>query len=795
MGKISKVLQNKKKAKFHEGGHIPTKSPGVKGRAGKITWSPHNPSEESHKKAIQKARDAAIDKRVADAVKKASSSGKTLNADMSGEFTPDPRTTFKDERPTLQGQNITDTIDAVEGVQKAADVETPQESIIQMDAGTDVEAPTIDAPTMAETSTGTTKTAKTPVGFKAAQQDVELAGDLGPTGFAAGNVSQVAEAEGPQLTERAEAAERDISDEQKALAEDSNFRVSSGSYVNKVTGKVTDVAPTPEAEIQQREAILGEAATEGEAAEILSMYSYNEAQKRAIRGSKAKEKAIKQLKRQGLKDDEIAKQLADNPELIADQMEELPEEVKTTLSGLPQEALVSVQMESLLSGMEDGEVPAWARPAVDLVQNNLAQRGLSVSTVGRDALFNAIIQSAIPIAQSNAQAIQTATSQDKQIASTFLSKNAEFRQQMELANLSNEQQMRLANLTALNNAESENLSARQQTELANLNAKLQTNLKSAEIANSMGLAQLNVDQQRAVQNATTVANIDLTRFNAEQQVELANSKFMQTATLADFNARQQASLQNATAMASMDLATADQATKLAITNAQNFLKMDLQNLNNAQQSMIFDQQAEQQRLLSDQAATNASRQFNATSQNQVNQFMTNLSAAVDQFNVTQANAMQQFNNSEKNKREALEAGNKLEAAKIEAQIEADINKYNEQIDLQRDQWNAANAQAVEQSNIQYRRQTNTAFTAAQNAANQQNVQNAYNLTALDQAQLWQQLRDEASYIRTAYENEENRKAQLYATAIGNEAGAAKKDRTTLDSLIGTIDEAFSGGKK
>ena len=34
--------------------------------------------------------------------------------------------------------------------------------------------------------------------------------------------------------------------------------------------------------------------------------------------------------------------------------------------------------------------------------------------------------------------------------------------------------------------------------------------------------------------------------------------------------------------------------------------------------------------------------------------------------------------------------------------------------------------------------------------------------------MWQQMRDEAAYLRQSYENDEQRKAQLLATAIGNE---------------------------
>ena len=148
--------------------------------------------------------------------------------------------------------------------------------------------------------------------------------------------------------------------------------------------------------------------------------------------------------------------------------------------------------------------------------------------------------------------------------------------------------------------------------------------------------------------------------------------------------------------------------------------------------------------------------------------MASLGVQIEQYNSSAMSARNQFNAAERNRQAAINAGNFQQAQTIMAQMDADMQKFNEQQDLARDQWNAANAQAVEQSNIQWRRQANTANTAAQNAANQQNAQIAFNLTSQEQTQLWQQLRDEAAYLRQAYENQEQRNAQLYATAISNE---------------------------
>ena len=648
---------------------------------------------------------------------------------------------------------------------------TADEDITKLDSPKDITATTVVAPTMdALKQQGAVTKVAAPDELEAASYDAETLDTQQAVTAAKGTVSDkaIAKADEATLTERAVTAKRDTEAEQAAMAEAAEFDKSAESEVGKVTGEVAQVEETEEAETFRREAILGTPTPEGEAAEIMSMYDYNQSQQRAIQGIKAKDKAIKKLKSQGLKDDEIAKQLADNPELVADQMEDMPEDVRTTLSGLPQEALVDVQMESLLAGMEDGDIPAWAKPALSMVESKLAARGMSRSSVGRDALFNAVIQSAIPLAQSNAQAIQAATSQDKQIAADFLAKNAELKQQMDLANMSNDQQMRIANLSALNAASSDNLTAAQQTELANLNTRMQTNLTQAQIASQMNVAQLNVDQQRAVENAQTVARIDLAKFDAAQQVTLANSKFMQTMVQTEFNAEQQTMLQNATAMANMDMANADQRTKLAITNAQSFLQMDMTNLNNQQQANITKAQLNQQRLLSNQSQQNAAKQFNAKSEAQTEQFMATLGSQIEQFNSSAQAAREQFNAVEKNKRSAQKAGNKLEVERLNAQLMADINKFNAQQDFQRDQWNAANAQAIQQSNVAWRRQANLANTAAQNAANGQNVQIAYNMSSQEQTQLWQQMRDDAAYIRQAYENDEQRKSQLIATAISNE---------------------------
>ena len=63
----------------------------------------------------------------------------------------------------------------------------------------------------------------------------------------------------------------------------------------------------------------------------------------------------------------------------------------------------------------------------------------------------------------------------------------------------------------------------------------------------------------------------------------------------------------------------------------------------------------------------------------------------------------------------------------------------------REKFNANMQYAIDQSNVQWRRQLNTANTAAQNDANRQNVQNAFNASQNALNNLWQKYRDNAAW--------------------------------------------------
>ena len=557
-----------------------------------------------------------------------------------------------------------------------------------------------------------------------------------------------------------------------------------------------NVAPTPELEMQEREVITGEPAPVGTAAKIVNEYNFGRSMTRVVKGAQAKENAAAEL----AETYDLEPELADK---ILEDVGGFDTENETqgnlgAVAALPREALVSTQMENLMAGMEDGAIPAWARPAVEKIEQNMAMRGLSVSTVGRDSLFNAIIQSAVPLAESNARALQRraeqnlsneqqALIQDRNIAARFLEKNAEFAQQMKIANLSNDQQMRIANLESKNRAADSQMSSNDKRELANLNSKMQTNIASAEIAKAMGIAQLNVDQQRAVENAKINANIDLAKFDDKQKVELVNSKFIQTMVAKDLDNRQQAAIQDSLNTAAIDMRNADNKTRVSIEHAQNFLKADIANLNAEQQANMIDSQNEQQRLLSDQSAKNAALQFNAKNQTEVDMFQSEMATNLAKFNTQQLNLMEQFNIAEKNKMAAIDAGLNSDAEKANAQLGVEVSKFNAALADTREKFNTTNSLKVQQANVEWMRKMNTIDTAAQNAINSQNAQNAVGISMQDTAFLWQELRDIATRDFQTDISDEEKMVAIMNTAFASETWLTdpkyKEERKSLGEAM------------
>ena len=271
-----------------------------------------------------------------------------------------------------------------------------------------------------------------------------------------------------------------------------------------------------------------------------------------------------------------------------------------------EKATVQGQLANLMTQFEGGATPAWAAGAMRSAQAMLAQRGLGASSIAGQAVIQAAMESALPIAQADAAT------------------RAQF--------------------------ESQNLSNRQQTAL--FAAQQRATFLQQDFDQSF---------QTRVLNAAKVSDIANMNFTAEQNIALENSRAVNSMNLANLDARQGMVLAQAAALSNLDIANLSNRQQTAVQNAQAFLQMDMANLDNAQQAEMFRAQSNVQALFTDQAAENAARQFNAASKNQTDQFFADLGSRVSMFNSEQKNAMSQFNAGEKNATARFNA--QLEAAR------------------------------------------------------------------------------------------------------------------------------------
>jgi len=298
-------------------------------------------------------------------------------------------------------------------------------------------------------------------------------------------------------------------------------------------------------------------------------------------------------------------------------------------TGVPStEATVQGQLTQLMEQFEGGETPAWASGAIRAATQRMAARGLSASSMAGQAIVQAAMESALPIAQMDAQT----------------------RAQFEAQNLSNRQQAAM--------------------------------FAAEQRAKFLGM-EFDQQFQARVQNAARIADIAQINFTAEQQVALENARMAQTVDIANLDAKNAKVMADAAAMTQLDLANLNNRQQANVQRAQAFLDFDMASLNNLQQVAMFKAQSLANVYTSDAAAENAARQFNAASEDQVNMFMANLQSSIQQFNVDQknsmerfnageANALAQFNAAQQNARDQFNASNALIVEQANAKWEQDI---------------------------------------------------------------------------------------------------------------------------
>lgn len=297
------------------------------------------------------------------------------------------------------------------------------------------------------------------------------------------------------------------------------------------------------------------------------------------------------------------------------------EEIQAATATPSEKATVQGQLGELTKDFDANNPPAWAAGALRGVMSKMASRGISASSMAGQAMVQAAMESALPIAQAD--------------ASTFA--------QFEAQNLSNRQQRAM-------------LAAQQRAQFIG--------------------QEFDQAFQARVMNASKISDVANMNFTAEQTIALENSRIANTMNLANLNNKQAMVMAEAAALSNLDMANLSNRQQAAVQNAQNFMSMDMANLSNQQAANMFQAQSRVQSMFTDAAAENAANAFNATSENQTNQFYDNLSTQVNQFNSTQANAIAQYNSGQKNAMSQFNANVQNQREQFNANNRLVVDQFN-----------------------------------------------------------------------------------------------------------------------
>lgn len=253
--------------------------------------------------------------------------------------------------------------------------------------------------------------------------------------------------------------------------------------------------------------------------------------------------------------------------------------LKAGQATVTKEATVQGQLENLNAQAKDGQIPSYATAAVRSAMSAMAARGLGASTMASGAVFNAILESQLPIAQAD--------------ANTFA--------QYGLANATNAQQATLAKAAALSSLNLANLNNRQQAAVENSKRFLQVDL--ANLETKQQTAMFNAKAQQDFMLSDQAADNAAKQFNATSKMQTDQFMANLSKSIAEFNASQQ------NAMTQFNTGELNSTAKF---NAQMQNQRDQFNAQNKLVIEQFNAQWRQNVATTDTAATNQANQFNAT---------------------------------------------------------------------------------------------------------------------------------------------------------------------------------------
>ena len=290
-------------------------------------------------------------------------------------------------------------------------------------------------------------------------------------------------------------------------------------------------------------------------------------------------------------------------------------------TGEVQAASIQGELANLMQQFEGGETPAWAAGSMRAASQMLAARGLGASSMAGQAVIQAAMEAALPIAQ-----IDTANKQ--QVALFKAEQRAKFLQ-MDFDQA--------------------------------FQAKVMNAAKVSEIANMNFTA----EQQIALENSRAANTMQLQNLSNRQALVMAEAAALSQIDTQNLNNRQQANVQNAQNFLQVDM------TNLA--NEQQTALFKQQSLVN---SLLTDQAAANAALQFNASSENQTNQFFANLSSSIGQFNAAQMNAMKQFNAGEVNSLLEFNANIQNQREMFNAQNYLVVAQANAQWRQNLATLN-----------------------------------------------------------------------------------------------------------------------
>jgi len=290
-------------------------------------------------------------------------------------------------------------------------------------------------------------------------------------------------------------------------------------------------------------------------------------------------------------------------------------------TGEVQAASVQDELANLMQQFEGGDTPAWAAGSMRAATQMLAARGLGASSLAGQAVIQAAMESALPIAQ-----IDTANKQ--QVALFKAEQRAKF-MQMDFDQA--------------------------------FQAKVQNAARVSEIANMNFTA----EQQIALENSKAANTMALQNLTNQQAIVMSEAAALSQLDMANLNNRQQAAVQNAQNFLQVDMSNLNNAQQTALFKQQSLVN-----------SILSDQAAANAAQQFNATSENQTNQFFANLAASVNQFNAAQINAMKQFNADEVNTLLEFNAGLQDVRERFNAQNYLAVAQANAQWRQNLATIN-----------------------------------------------------------------------------------------------------------------------